>query len=93
MDKREATMLVQKVLQDYESLPRRELADKVGTHTFEVTGSSGTTYQVEVIVMQDSRQARIHIVASIDDMGWRAFFPLCKTLIVDLDDSYASGAE
>ena len=49
-------------------------------------GPSGITYQIETSVFWDSEQNRnLHIVASIDDGGWRAFVPLTDSLIMKPD--------
>lgn len=56
---------------------------------FDVIGTSGATYQVEVQAMWDSRRGgNIRIVASIDDGGWRSLAPLAADFILSPDGTF-----
>ena len=51
-----------------------------------VVGESGANYQIEFDVFWDSNpDGNLRIMASIDDGGWRAFFPLTDSLIMKPD--------
>ena len=57
--------------------------------TFEVTGPSGTKYQLEIQAMWDSnRGGNLRVMGSIDDFGWRAFCPLNDDFIMDPDGRF-----
>ena len=57
--------------------------------TIEVTGDSGTTYQVETVAFWDRPPDRdLRVAVSIDDGGWRAFMPLGVDFIIARDGSF-----
>jgi hypothetical protein len=48
-------------------------------------GATGKAfYQVEVQLL-DSKHEYVHIGVSVDDGGWRSFFPMSTTFIVRAD--------
>jgi hypothetical protein len=50
---------------------------------FEICGTSGTTYKVEVqFFWEDKRKRNVRVFGSIDDGGIRAFVPLTQTLLI-----------
>jgi hypothetical protein len=78
MDNVEATGILREHLQLWREKSWVDLRKELGqTHHFEVTGESGTQYQVEVEAFWDDRpEGAIRVIASIDDGGWRSFVPL-----------------
>jgi len=55
----------------------------------EVTGPSGTTYQVETEAFWDgAKDADLRVIVSVDDGGWRAFMPLTEDFILSRDGSF-----
>lgn len=87
MDREEAKTLLNNKLNDYRHLSYDQLAARVGEEEFpEVTGPSGTQYQIEIqIVWDDKKGGDVRVLGSIDDGGWRAFLPLCDSLLVMAD--------
>ena len=50
--------------------------------TGERTGPSGKWYQIEIQAFWDGKpDGDIRVMGSIDDGGWRAYFPLCEDFI------------
>lgn len=90
MDKQEAEQLLAMKLAEYRKLPNAELAAKFGDDDYlEVTGESGTEYQIEVQFMWDHKPGRVvRVSAGIDDGGLRAFVPLCQDFIVSPDGGF-----
>ena len=61
----------------------------------EISGASGTKYQVEVQFFWDDKHGgNIRVVGSVDDRGLRAFCPLTETLVISPPESssYESSA-
>jgi hypothetical protein len=57
--------------------------------TFEVTGETGESYQVELQALwDDCRKRTLLVIGSIDDGGWRAFRPLSNDFIIAPDGSF-----
>jgi hypothetical protein len=53
---------------------------------FELEGSSGTKYQVEIYAVWDNLEpGDLRVIGCIDDGGWRAFVPLSSDFISRLD--------
>jgi hypothetical protein len=84
MDREEAQTLLKTKLDEYRNLSYDQLVARVGDEEFpEVTGPSGTQYQIEIqIVWDDKKGGAVRVLGSIDDGGWRAFLPLCDSLLV-----------
>jgi len=52
---------------------------------YEKTGVSGVKYQIEIQVFwDDPNECAIRVLGSIDDGGWRAFFPMNDSFIMKL---------
>lgn len=90
MDREESITLLNTKLDEYRNLSYDQLAARVGDEEFpEVTGSSGTLYQIEIqIVWDDKKGGAVRVLGSIDDGGWRAFLPLCDSLLVTPDGKF-----
>lgn len=87
MNRDEATLLLNAKLDEYRKLSYDQLADRIGDEEFpEVVGATGTQYQIETqIVWDDKPGGDVRVLGSIDDGGWRAFMPLCDSLIMTPD--------
>lgn len=85
MDSREAIAVLRGNLDEYRRLTYSDLQAKVGEDRhFQVVGPSGAEYQVEVQVFWESVPGeRLLVVGSVDDGGFRAFMPLCETLVAE----------
>jgi hypothetical protein len=84
MNCEEALSLLNAKLNEYRKLSYDQLAARIGDEEFpEVVGATGTQYQIETqIVWDDKPGGDVRVLASIDDGGWRAFVPLCDSLIM-----------
>jgi hypothetical protein len=86
----ESTALLRETLDSYRARPVAELKrllDESDRH--ELTGPSGTRYQVSVQAFWDDRpQGNLRVAGAIDDGGWRAFRPVCDAFIVAPDGSF-----
>jgi hypothetical protein len=87
VNKVEAREILRQQIAAYE---RRTYADLVGligkTFVGEVTGSSGTRYQIELEALWDSKpNGDLRIIGCIDDGGLRAFFPVTDDFIISPD--------
>jgi hypothetical protein len=87
MDREEAQWLLNAKLDEYRKLSYDQLAARVGDEEFpEVVGASGTQYQIEIqVVWDDKPGGEVRVLAAIDDGGWRAFVPLCDSLLITPD--------
>ena len=90
MNKVEALSVLQGQLRSWRERSRAQLREKVNqAHRVEVTGASGTRYQVEVQVFWDNKpDGAIRVRASIDDGGWHALLPLNDDFILASDGSF-----
>jgi hypothetical protein len=90
VEKREARSILQELLDELRERPYSELAKLIGdSQQREITGESGTRYQVEMeAVWDDKREGNLRVVAAIDDGGWRAFVPLTDSFIISPDGSF-----
>ena len=88
MNREEALSLLNAKLDEYRTLNYDQLAGRAGDEEFpEVVGASGTQYQIEIqIVWDDKPGGDVRVLGSIDDGGWRAFLPLCDSLLVTPDE-------
>ena len=90
MDKVEALSVLQRQLERYRGLGYAELLrllDEVVS--LEVTGPSGTTYQVEIEAVWDGATGGdLRVIGMIDDGGWRAFVPVTSDFIIAPDGSF-----
>ena len=90
MNKIEALSLLQGQLRPWRERSWAQLREGVNeSHRVEVTGASGTWYQVEARVFWDNKpDGAIRVMASIDDGGWRALLPLNDDFILAPDGSF-----
>ena len=87
MNKREARNLLQEQLATYRRLPYTAPTARIGTEDhLEVVGPSGSSYQVEILVMWDGIPGgNVRVDGAVDDGGMRAFFPLCAAFFMAPD--------
>lgn len=87
MDREEAQTILNAKLDEYRQLTYDQFAARVGDEEFpEVVGASGAQYQIEIqIVWDDKPGGAVRVLGSTDDGGWRAFLPLCDSLLVTPD--------
>jgi hypothetical protein len=86
LDNLEAMELLHNVLTGYRRQSHQALSAHIGQEEcLQVTGASGTEYQIEVQFFRDGRG--VLVVGSIDDGGWRAFVPLTESFVVHSDGS------
>ncbi len=87
MDRAEAKLILARELTEFAARPYDELVASIKqTDVKNVVGESGANYQIEFDVIWDSKpDGNLRIMASIDDGGWRAFFPLTDSLIMKPD--------
>jgi hypothetical protein len=78
MDRVESKWLLLRTLARYHKCSYEQLRDLIGdTQCIERRGKSGVEYQLEIQVFwDDEADGDIRVMAAIDDMGWRAFFPI-----------------
>ena len=90
MDSTEARDLLGKQIDHLRRLSYAELRARVEqSETNEISGPSGTTYQLQVQVFWDGRKdENLRVIANIDDGGWRAFAPLGESFIMTPDGSF-----
>ena len=90
MDRVKAKWLLLRSMVEYRRLPYDKLRAMIGDpKVFEIVGTSGTKYQIEIDSIWDHKPGGdIRILGSIDDGGWRACCPLgYSDLISPLDRS------
>lgn len=90
MNKEEALNILRPVLTRYRKSSYSDLVGLIGRQeTIEVTGASGTRYQVEIEAFRDDKiSGNIRILGTIDDGGIRALLPLCQDCIIAPDGSF-----
>ena len=83
MDKIEAKRLLTRELEPYRAQPYEALVRMIGhTETYEITGTSGTVYQVEILALWDDKtESNVRVWGNIDGGGWRAFVPVTISFI------------
>ncbi len=84
MNNKEARQLIKAELAVYDRKPFVELVTLIDQDFhYEKQGPSGASYQIEILILWDSTpNGAIRVLGSIDDGGWRAFFPLTDSVIV-----------
>jgi hypothetical protein len=89
MDRAEAKSILAKELTEFAARPFDKLVASIKhADVKNIVGESGTNYQIEFDVFWDSKpDGNLRIMASIDDGGWRAFFPLTDSLIMKPDET------
>jgi hypothetical protein len=59
------------------------------SETHEVSGPSGTVYQVMSEAFWDgAKEGDLRVIVKVDDGGWRAFMPLSEGFILAPDGSF-----
>ncbi len=90
MNTKEARSILSDVISDLRELPYEELSRFIeDPGLLEMTGDSGTWYQLEIIVFIDDPKAQtLRVSVGIDDGGWRAFYPVTDDFIIAPDGSF-----
>jgi hypothetical protein len=91
MDKVEAMELIEKELSAFRSKTYLELKEMIEAQPFtkEITSETDTKYQIEIMAHWDDKPNEdIRVHGCIDDMGWRAFFPLSSDFIMSPDGEF-----
>ncbi|HKU73919.1 MAG TPA: hypothetical protein VJR02_08380 [Pyrinomonadaceae bacterium] len=90
MDKTEAKRILTEQLEQYRKRSHSELTQIINQpETFTVIGDSGTKYGLEFEAVWDHEPGKdLRLMGSIDDGGWRAFFPLSDDFIMRNDGSF-----
>jgi hypothetical protein len=90
MNKAEAREVLAAAIERLRSTPRDSLLRLIDESVnYEVTGPSGTVYQVELEAWWDDRPSEnLRVVVAVDDEGWSAFKPICDDFIVAPDGSF-----
>lgn len=84
MDKKEALQILNSELAKVRSRTYAELSELVGKDPIwaEVTTPTGRRYQTKCVVVWDSgKGGDVRVLGSVDDGGWRAFFPVTMDFI------------
>lgn len=95
MNTREAIDVLLREMEAFRREPYLRLVQRIGQgpDVCERTGESGVTYQLEIECLWDGvRDGDVHVIASIDDGGLRAFVPITRSFIKSADGSFV-GAE
>jgi hypothetical protein len=86
LDKDEARAIGARKIDELRTLPYEELLRFMDPVHQDVTGGSGTVYQVEVLAFWDggrkARDGNLRVMVSVDDGGWSAFIPLTDEFII-----------
>jgi hypothetical protein len=57
--------------------------------TLEISGPSGANYQLEFQFFWDDKpRANVRVIGSIDDGGWRAYFPPTASFILGPEGNF-----
>jgi hypothetical protein len=84
MNKQEAKEIASKQLEAYRAQPYNELTKMIKAEpiNFQVNGSSGVLYNIEIQAFWDDKpNENIRVMCSIDDGGWRSYFPMSDDFI------------
>lgn len=88
MNREEALAVLNTKLDEYRKMSYVDLVTKIGhEEVVEVTGASGTEYQIEIHVTWDHKpDGDVRVMGTIDDGTFRgAFKPVCSDLVVTPD--------
>ena len=90
MNEKEAQEILQQRLSRLRSQSYAELAKQIGeVNTFEATGPTGASYQIEIqFIWDDKQHGDIRVMGAIDDGGIRAFMPLSLSFIMSADGKF-----
>lgn len=79
MNKEEALKILATKISEFRSLTFNQLRQKIDQNkdVFEITGTSGVIYYIDIMVIWDDKpKGIIRVMGCIDDGGVRAYFPL-----------------
>ena len=89
MNKAEAKSLLEATVSELRKLSYNELRNYETAVAKEIESETGKTYQTEIQAFIDDRKKQtLRVVVSIDDGGWRAFFPMTSAFIVAPDGTF-----
>lgn len=89
MDKIEARAVIAEEIRKLRERSYEELLELRSPVTDQVVARSGKTYQVErQAFWDDKRRKTLRVLVSVDDGGWRSFFPLADDFIIAPDGSF-----
>lgn len=90
MNKSEARSILADFLERFRQLSYKEFARMVDSvEVDEVRGESGVTYNLEAVVVWDDQPGGvIRVMASVDDGGLRAFFPMPDDFLMGPDGQF-----
>ena len=90
MSREEAKGILSRELAAYRKRPYSELLYLLKSQdTKEVTGASGTRYQLEFqAAIDDSKKGDLRVMGAIDDRGVRAYAPLTEDFIITTEGSF-----
>ena len=91
MNNEEAIQVLERELSSFRDEPYADLVLRMpaGSLEFERSAASGAKYQVEIHFLWDDRPGGdIRVMGSIDDGGWRACIPLCRSFIKSANGSF-----
>lgn len=85
MDKNEAQGMLEGELDLYRKKTYVELVELIGEiFAYEIEAPSGRPYQIEIQMRWDLKEGgEIRVLGSVDDGGWRAFFPLTHGFLMN----------
>ncbi len=85
-----ASEILSQQIAELRALPYAVLSSRIKTEDVrEVVGRDGTTYQLEIDYVWDSRKGGdVHVIASIDDGGLSAFAPLTDGFIKSSNETF-----
>ena len=84
MDNKEALRIIRAELEPFRSKPHSELVKMIDGEPVigERDGKDGKHYQFEIQAFWDDEpKSHVRVSGSIDDGGWRSFFPLTDSFI------------
>lgn len=90
MNREEAKGILSRELAAYRGRSYNELLYLLKSQdTKEVTGASGTRYQLEFqAVLDDSKNRDLRVMGAIDDLGVRTFAPLTEDFIISTEGTF-----
>ena len=84
MNKKEAQSILCNELEIFQKKQYCELKELLikSPFTFEKKVQNKTVYQIEVSILWDDKKGKdIRVIGSIDDGGWRSYFPITDSFI------------
>jgi hypothetical protein len=89
LNKTEARDILTTELEKYRNWPYEQLRALVDVpkRSFEVTGTSGTRYYIDIYAHWDAKpDGDVRVFGCIDDGGWRAYMPMSDSFIKAPDE-------